>query len=133
MSAMNRKSRRVPWQTRVTIPTDAAVHSALTMVRERLRRSGRILFRGEKLTQEAVFGALCLWADAHGDEALESELGPFIAQLEAIVAARKEIPDPHGGEVGDARDIVKNNPPVRGKRGGQGPSDLEAYRRGEAI
>jgi hypothetical protein len=86
MVGMGKKSRRVDWNTRTTIPTDAEAKEALTTVKDRLRRSGKLLFRGAKLTQEATFGALCLWADSQDVATLEALLAPHVAKLESLVA-----------------------------------------------
>ena len=128
-----RKSRRVRWATRTTIPTEIEAKDALTAVREKLRRPGTLLFRGTRVTQEAIFGALCLWADAQPAAALEAALRPFVARLEEIVEAHENVPESPGGEVEDATITTVNNPPARKEKGGKARSHLDAYRSGKAV
>jgi hypothetical protein len=113
---MGKESRRVRWGTRITIPSDPEVKEALTMARDRLRRSGRLRFRGMKLTQEAVFGALCLWADAQEAAGLEAALAPFVARLEAVVAASEAHEKTPEGAVEGVTIVTKNRAPTRGAR-----------------
>lgn len=142
MLGMGKKSRRVKWTIRATIATDIEAKEALLSARDRLRRSGKLLFRGSRMTQESTFGAICLWADDQGVAALEAILAPYVAKLEAIVAARpahEEAPDDPDGPVRGITLTTKNRAPARGKGkpgGGKPPgtpgSGLQAKGRGKA-
>lgn len=90
MILMSAKPRDVYWNDRETFRTDSEVRGALSTARDRLARSGRLKFRGRKLTKEATFAALCLWADAQDVRVLEDLLGPFVAQAERLVAEREK-------------------------------------------
>lgn len=86
MTVMSAKSpRETYWNDRATFRTDASVRDALSTIKSRLGRSRKLDFRGRKPTEEAIFGALVLWADAQDVRALEELLAPFMAQLEVLV------------------------------------------------
>lgn len=95
---MGNPSRRVKWDTRVSIWSHAEAKEALSTVKNRLRRSGKLRFRGLKMTEEVVFAALCLWADAQDVTALGETLAPFVAQLEEIVKGDEGSIEVEGGE-----------------------------------
>lgn len=134
MVHMSKPSRRVSWNTRANVFTDTEAKEALSTAVSRLRRADKLRFLGAKLTQEVVFGALCLWADAQPVEALERLLGPHVAQLEAIISARKAQGDPPDTAEGHVEGITMkttNRPkPKKPKAGGSG---LKAHFGGEAV
>lgn len=111
------------WNDRATFRTDSEVRGALSSIRARLVRSGRIAFLGRKVTEEAIFAALVLWADAQPADALEGILGPVVARIEAMIGekgdpgrARKSV------QVRESRTTRKSKPGNPGRDPSAGPA-----------
>lgn len=58
--------------------------SALEILVARLRGTGRIGFKGAKLTQEAFVSALWLWAGDQDPEAVLAIIEPYVRKLESF-------------------------------------------------
>lgn len=105
MIAMGAKKKDVTWNEKITIRTDSEVKGALSMLKGRLGGSRRVTFQGRKLTEEAIFGAITLWANAQDVHVLEAMLAPFVARLEELAGtadeggAHKKTPGLPEGEV----------------------------------
>lgn len=84
MIPMGTKKTGSYWGDKVNIRTHPDVKNALTMIKSRIGRGRRLTFRGRKMTEEAVFGALMLWADAQDVVDLEAMLKPHLARLETM-------------------------------------------------
>ena len=86
MVAMSTKPKQETyWNDRASFRTDGRAKDALSTVKNRVRRSDRLRFRGRKPTEEAIFASLCLWADAQEIDWLEGQLAPFMARIEELV------------------------------------------------
>ena len=100
----------------VQVRTVGGAKHALDLVVASLRSTGRLRFRGRKVTQEAVVNALWLAAADVEVERLERWLAPYFARLEDILRAPTEaspgvLDDPFPGPSAEAPVAKHEGPP----------------------
>ena|SRR5688572_12924328 len=100
MISMSKEKKDAYWKERATIRTDQEVLTTLSRVKLNLRGT-KLRFRGKTMTQEAIFGALTLWAAGQDVDSLAEQLAPFVTFLENLVGggAHEKAPDDPGGHV----------------------------------
>jgi hypothetical protein len=83
MAPMDSPQKEFPY--RKQIRTLVACSEALKRVVSHLRQRGRLKWKGNTLSQEAVFSAVCLWLEAWDVERLEVELAPHLGRLKQMI------------------------------------------------
>jgi hypothetical protein len=96
------------YENQVAIRSTPAVVRELDRIVADMRASGRVRFKGRKITKEAVVNALILWVADQDQEAVEAVLAGPVARLEAILAGPGDRDDegPGPGELGSVGEPI---------------------------
>lgn len=118
MIAMKRKPKENYWGGVTQFRVHPSSKVALSRAKVNLRQSGTLRFQGRMMTEEVIFGALCLWAGEMDPERLEATLAPYVARLESLVgteedAAKKKPPG--SSEEGEVEGITERTINRKGK------------------
>lgn len=123
MLVMSAKSKDIFWDERSNIRTNKVAKAALEGAKFRLRQSGRLLFRGRKITEEALASALWLWAYSQDTETLERELAVHVARLDAMsTEAKTDVPETEKGKGREANFIVRSEEDIGSGAGREVPA-----------
>ena len=111
VSMGTKSSRENYWGEIAHIRAHPDVRSSLAMIKGRLGRTRRLRFRGRKISEEVIFGALVMWADDQPVEALEDLLKPYVVRLERMAEeAQANAFGTPGGRVEGVSETVVNHP-----------------------
>lgn len=131
MIAMKRKPKENYWGGVTQFRVHPSSKNALSRAKVNLRQSGTLRFQGRLMTEEVIFGALCLWAGEEDPRRLEAMLGPYVAQLESLVGGGAGEAEAEGETEAEGEVVYENADETGRKRKAPAPRPVAPTGKGK--